>query len=175
MSHTKVKDARIDGVVFPIYVTDTGDFYTELHDRDSLKAPTLKALEEKLRKLQRQQGVRVPVTLLHLPHWNSDKHKPLRVEHGYLYGIHASNDRLLYCSDAGEKQILGSYYDGELCRRLTDAEVEQVQETWAAKVAAENAWERVEESLKVNGAQLLAEAAERRERGTAASNEETPA
>lgn len=167
MAETKITTYTADRQTFDIFVDGkTGEFYAytvktpdgQYVDHASrVQDKTLKGLQAKLRKHAKQRSIAVPVTLLKEPSWRSSGEE-LEIEHGFLTGVHAGNDRLLYRNEAGETDTLGGHYDGQVCRRMTEEQVTEVRRVWKARCDAKNAWETLSEGLSVSGRMLIDEA-----------------
>jgi len=149
---TKLKDYEVDGVKVPIYVLDTGEFWASMNEgEDELKAPTLKALEAKIKTVVRRKRANLPATLVSTPSWRDDE-GDLTIEHITLTGIHATQRAILYRDAAGDAQRLGGYgSDDSLCRRLTEAEVAELTRLWEAKQAAVKQFDDHFQTLRING------------------------
>lgn len=153
---TKLKDYEVDGVKVPIYVLDTGEFWTKMNDgEDELKAPTLKALEAKIKTVVRRKRANLPATLVSTPSWRDDE-GDLTIEDITLTGIHATHRAILYRDAAGDSQRLSGYGgDDNLCRRLTEAEVTELRGLWDAKQAAIKVFDDHFKTLRINGMQAI--------------------
>jgi hypothetical protein len=149
---TKLKDYDIDGVKVPIYVLDTGEFWATLNEgEDEIKAPTLKALEAKIKTVVRRKRASIAATLVGVPGWRDDE-GTIEIEHITLTGIHATHRAILYRDAAGDSQRLAGYgSDDSLCRRLTDAEVAELTRLWEAKQAAIKEFDDHFQTLRING------------------------
>ena len=149
---TKLKDFEVDGVKVPIYVLDTGEFWATLNEgEDEIKAPTLKALEGKIKTVVRRKRASIAATLVSTPSWRDDE-GTLEIEHVTLTGIHATQRAILYRDAKGEAQRLSGYgSDDNLCRRLTEAEVAELTRLWEIKQAAIKQFDDHFQALRING------------------------
>lgn len=154
----KVKTFDAEGQKWDIFASSEGDFYVELPNHEGIvKADTLKKLEKKLIAMKRENRVNIPVTLIKLPSWHNSN-KPIEFTQGSLTGIHARTHNLLFKGDDGTNDQLGSY-DGQICRRLSEGDINHVLALFEAYKDAEQTWEAHLESLKVSGERLVREAA----------------
>lgn len=162
MADTKVTTYTANRQTFDIYVDGkNGNFFAHVNpnayrEGDRVTDKTLTGLQAKLRKHAKQRTISIPVTLVSEPSWRSSSEE-LEIEHGFVTGIHAGNDRILYRNEDGESDTIGGSYDGQVCRRLTPEELETTTRIWAERCAAKKAWEVHYDSLKANARTLIDE------------------
>lgn len=159
---TKVKDVTVDGVTTPVFVTDAGEFTTyeggapRFGEAPLLKAPTLKALTDKLKTQVRQRRLAIPVTRIE-EGWSGRRERELEVVRCTLTGIHEGNRNLLYKRADGTSDQ--ARYSGEFYRPLTPEETAEAKRLYAAIYDARQVWEEWKAERSVNALTLIQEAA----------------
>lgn len=162
MSENKVKTINVDGVKVDITVTGSGMFYAQL-DGEGFQKPTLKELEELMRKMIRNRGkLSIEATLVEIVDgWRHEG--KVEFENIVITGTHAGNNNILYRDANGHTSQLRGYNDGRLCKRLS---TDEKKELVALVVARNKATAAVDEWVKgrtINAAKTIDEA---RKKGT---------
>lgn len=151
----KVRDANIDGADVEVYVdADNGEFYCR-HAGEIFKAPSYKALVDKVRKFIRtHQRINIPVTLLEEYHSWDDDGGTLKVLQVSLTGLHGRNANVLYKQDkdgvTGQESHSRNFY-----RRMTGAEVQELFRLRKARREATKALNAFLEERQVNARELI--------------------
>lgn len=146
MTKTPVLTDTVDGATFDVFLTDSGVFYTTFH-RERIEAPTKAGLHDKLRRLVRtQHKIAVPATLVET-HYDEPE---LTITQITLIGVHGRTNAVLYRDEADQSEGYISY-NGQLCRRLSLAELQEAQTCWTAYKTAEKAWEVWRETHEMDG------------------------
>lgn len=137
---TEIAKYRVDGREFVIQVdANTGLFFAALNETgdesDWIRAPSLKALQEKLKARARVVPVKFPVTIL--SNYDDDR----TFKHGFITGIHGGNGNPVFLED-GDARAQQLRYSREVYGRFTAAEeveyllLMKAVETARAKLAA---------------------------------------
>lgn len=162
MTKTVLKTIEIDTREIEITVEENGDFVARV-DGEWYRAPSLKLLTEKLRKMIRSQGrIAVPVTQI-----SSGHHDEPVITQITLVGVHAGNGNTLYKEDGetGVDQLRWSR--DEIYRRLTEAEIAQCHALHEEVRVAKTALEAWLDARRVNDKELMQQAQkELMEKGT---------
>lgn len=139
----KLKTEVIKGATIEIFVTPEGSFSASLGEQGSVAAPSLEELRTKVAKAltAKRAKVNVPVVLLRYG-------KTVR---GALTGIHASTKNLLFKSEEGTTEQLGTYSDS-IYPIECEAELTKLAE---ASMDAQKAVTAFENAHRINPRQLI--------------------
>ncbi len=155
---TKIKTMAIDGQHLTIYVTDTGEFATYENDpphydeTPQYKAPTLKALTDKLKTQIRRQRMAIPVTRIE-EGWSGRKERDLEIEACTITGIHEGNRNILYKGADGKTEQ--ARYSGSFYRPVSPEEIAEAKRLYAAIYDARQAWEAWKAERSVHALTLI--------------------
>lgn len=151
---TKLKTVQIDTRPFDVYVDDEGQFFTRWQG-DNIFAPSLKTLEEKLRKTVRAAGrIAVPVSRIS-DTWHSETPT---ITHIVLTGVHAGNGNVLYREEGENTVEQIRSFDDEIYQRLTESDIAQFHTLKQAVRTAEEALDTWKTAHKVNPRSLMEQA-----------------
>lgn len=146
---TDVKTLEIDGVRVPITLNGKGDFEAMV-DGQEIQSPTLKALEEKIKKAVRSAGkLAIEATLLQFG-W---RHDTPEFEDIVITGKHAGNDNPLYRSSEGHVEQMRE--TRECMRRLTKDEKKEFGELVKVRDRAEKAIVKWKDDHRMNPHQAI--------------------
>lgn len=159
---TALKTIDVDGENVEITLdSDTGQFYARADGQDH-NAPSLKMLEERVRKQIRSRGrLAIEATLVELDRYQESKPE---FEDIVITGKHASNNNVLYRDRHGVTQQMRSYSNDGCTHRLTKTERLEINDLVAKARAANkrveqwkddhklDIWKAIEQARKKGGA-----------------------
>lgn len=158
MGETKVKNYSVDSVTVEIAVsTSTGVFSGDV-DGNTLTAPSLSSLQDKIKKyIRANRRIAVPVTMVDDYGVNDTE---ILIRHITLTGIHGRSNNVMAKDDETERVEQLRYFYGQIVRRLT---TDEIKELTKLAQAARDAYAKVEawvEERQVSPTELVRAASE---------------
>lgn len=158
MSWQRVRDFAVDGVTIPIDVDTVSGEFSAVLDGERAKSPTLKTLQERIKKhIRTSRKIAVPVTLLD-DYASSDT--KLKITQVTLTGIHGGSGNVIAKDDKTHETQQLRYFYGTCVRRLTGPEIQEFVGLVKALWASQQAVERWVEARTVSPSKLVQEAAQ---------------
>lgn len=150
---TAVKTINVDGAVVEITLNEKGEFLAKV-ETQWITAPTMKGIEERVRKAVRSAGkLSIEATLLDFG-FNDDEPS---FEDILITGQHASNNNVLYRDDSGAVQQLRTF-NSDCMIRLSKDQRKEFGELVKARKRAEKAMEKWKADHKLDAHQAIRKA-----------------